>query len=191
MRRSIRLFVALDLPEAVLAEVARWQRSQAEGQDLRAVVPAALHVTLVFIGERPGGAVAPIASALEEFDPGPIEGRLLPEPVPLPRRRPRLLALAIESPGATALQAELSLRLRDLDLHDPDQRPYWPHLTVFRLRGRPGSRSRTRVSPYAGGDGHAFGFRRIALYRSDLRPEGASYSLLAANELPQRDGQKR
>lgn len=187
----MRLFIALDIPEGVLRGVGRWQRSQAENEGLRPVAPAALHLTLVFIGERPAAAVATIASVLEEVDPGPIEGRLLPEPVPLPRRRPRLLALAIESSGATALQAELSGRLRDLSLHDPDPRPYWPHLTVFRLRGRPPSRPRTRVDPYVEEDGHAFGFRRIALYRSDLRPEGASYSLLAANELPQRDGQKR
>lgn len=190
-QESMRLFVALDVPTQMLQRVQRWQRTVVRGERLRPVALEALHVTLAFLGQRPQAVAEDVGQVLAELRPGPVEGRLLPEPVPVPRRRPRLLALAVESRAAVALQAELSRRLRDLGLHEPDERPYWPHLTVFRLQRRRNGNGPTRVPALDGGDGQAFGFRRIALYRSDLRPKGASYSLLAANDLPPTGGQKR
>jgi 2'-5' RNA ligase len=187
----MRLFVALDAPAGVLERVRRWQQAQGRERRLRPVALEALHVTLAFLGHRPRPVAETVGRLVAEVDPGPVEGRLLSDPVPVPRRRPKLLALAVESPAAVALQAELGRRLRALGLYEPERRPYWPHLTVFRLRGRRGRGGPPRVRAFDEGDGQAFGFRRIALYRSDLRPEGASYSLLAANDLPQTDGQKR
>lgn len=185
----MRVFVALDVPTTMLERVQRWQHNEGRDERLRPVAPEAMHVTLAFLGQRPPTVAEEVGRLLAELHPGPVEGRLLPEPVPVPRRRPRLLALEVESPAAVALQAELSRRLGELGVRQPDERPFWPHLTVFRLRRRPG-RTPARVAPLARGDGQAFGFRRIALYRSDLRPEGASYSTLAANDLPQTGGQR-
>jgi 2'-5' RNA ligase len=186
----MRLFVALDAPAGVLEGVRRWQRAEGGDERLRPVALEALHVTLAFLGHHRRPAAESVERLLTELEPGPVEGRLLPDPVPVPRRRPRLLALPVESPAAVALQAELSRRLRDLGVYEPDDRPYWPHLTVFRLRRVRGKTGRARVAAFAEGDGQAFGFRRIALYRSDLRPEGAKYALLAANDLPQTGGQR-
>ncbi len=185
---KVRLFCALDPPPDTVALIERWQREQA-AEGLRAVGASAMHVTLAFLGERPESQVAEIAAAVEGLRPPPIAARLGGEPVPLPRRRPRLFALEVASEEAVALQAQLAGRLRCRGLLGPEpERPFWPHLTVFRVRGRRTGERIHRLKRLEDEDGHAFGFVRVALYRSDLRPEGASYSRLAANELPQAGG---
>ena len=194
-----RLFVALDLPDAPLAAIAAWQAAEARRRGgapgLRAVPPDSLHVTLAFLGERPVTDLEAIVAVLEGLEPGPIEAELLPEPVPVPRRRPHLFALELCSPGAISLQGALASGLREIGVYRLERRPFWPHLTVFRVPGRrsraaAGAR-RVRLQPLGDGSGHAFGFVRVALYRSNLRPEGASYSRLAANELPQQGGRQK
>ncbi len=189
-----RLFVALDLPDRVLDEIVVWQTAQLrhledDGRGLRAVPAAALHVTLAFLGRRPKADVPMITETLQDIAQGPVEGSLGAEPLPVPRGRPRLLALEVESAAAIGLQATLAARLAALGVYRPERRPFWPHLTVFRVKGRAGWR---HLGEGAGGlgsipprSGHAFGFVRVALYLSNLRPEGASYARLAANELPQ------
>jgi 2'-5' RNA ligase len=189
-----RLFFALDLPDALRATIADWQR-RVEVPALRPVAAEALHVTLAFLGSRPVAESDVLAAALEGLGEEAVDGVVDPEPVPLPRRRPRLWALEVRSEGAERLQAALAGRLAALALpgYEPETRPFWPHLTVFRLRGRRPSGAPNELShPLPGGDGHAFGFVRAALYRSRPRPEGSTYSRLAAIELPRSGGpQKR
>ena len=193
-----RLFMALDPPEWVVCEIVSWQASQADrsgGGRLVPVPAGSLHLTLAFLGECPVAAIETIGASLERIPREPIEAALLPDPVPAPRRRPRLFALGVQSPGAVRLQVEVARGLSEIGVYRPERRPFWPHLTVFRVRSRgrdPGSRSRIpRLGPIRLEGGHAFGFVRVALYRSDLRPEGASYSRLAANELPQAGGRQK
>lgn len=186
----LRLFCALDPPGEVIDRIVAWQRDQSQaGPGLRAVRPEALHVTLAFLGDRPERDVPRIARVIEGLTPRPVAARLLTAPVPVPRRRPRLLALEAESTGAESLAAELTEALVGIGVYEAPKRPFWPHLTVFRVRRR---RSRDEIvprpGPLPGGDGHAFGFVRVALYRSQLRPEGSKYSRLAATDLPQPGG---
>ena len=193
-----RLFIALDIPDSLRELIVGWQRRIAEPA-LRPVAAQALHVTLAFLGSRPMAEIEALGEVVEALPAEPVDGRLEPESVPLPRRRPRLWALGVESPGAERLQAVLAERLGGLDLPglELDKRRFWPHLTVFRLRGarRESARAvapRKLSHPLPGRDGHAFGFVRVALYRSQPRPEGSTYSRLATIELPRSGGpQKR
>ena len=189
-----RLFFALDLPDPLRASIVAWQE-QVAVPALRPVAAEALHVTLAFLGSRPVAEIEMLGAALEGLGEEPVEGLLEPDPVPLPRRRPRLWALGVRSAAAERLQAALAGKLAELgpEGYEPEDRPFWPHLTVFRLRGRrPAGAPRELSHPLPGGDGHAFGFVRVALYRSQPRPEGSTYSRLAAIELPRSGGpQKR
>ena len=193
-----RLFYALDIPDSLRELIGRWQQRVAEPA-LRPVAAQALHVTLAFLGSRPLAEIERLGEAVESLPAEPIDGRLEREPVALPRRRPRLWALGVESPGAERLQAALTERLRALDLPglELENRRFWPHLTVLRLRGARRENARKAAPrelshPLPAGDGHAFGFVRVALYRSQPRPEGSTYSRLAAIELPRSGGpQKR
>lgn len=189
----VRLFVALDPPLGVIDSIAAWQEANG-GPGLRPVRADALHLTLAFLGERPPGDVRRLRELIDELQPGVVSGSIAPEPVPVPARRPRLLALGVQSPGAVELHAALGSALGELGF-EPDRRRFWPHITVFRLGGERSGASRggrrQRAKPFAGDGGQAFGFVRVALYRSELRSGGSSYTRLAANECRERGGRKR
>ena len=108
----MRLFVAADLPEDVRRRLAGHGRALADVGGWRGLDAAVIHVTLVFLGERPEAAVAPIAAALEAAW-RPVGGLSLGGELRLPPRRPRVAAIAVEDSRGelAALQADVSARL--------------------------------------------------------------------------------
>jgi RNA 2',3'-cyclic 3'-phosphodiesterase len=184
-----RLFVALELPTALRTAIVTWGREDLCDPALRPVAPESLHITLAFLGYLPEkeieglGAIVAAAAA-----PAPrIELR---DPVPRPQRRPRLFALPAVSPESVALQSALQERLVAAHLYKPERRPFWPHVTVARVRReRRGSTRPALVSrppgPLPGALLQATKCVRMTLYRSELRPQGAEYTRLAQVELPQ------
>ncbi len=125
-----------------------------------------------------GASVAP-APSLELGDP-------VQRP---PRGRARLFALPADSPGTERLQAGLEERLAAARLHEPEKRPFWPHVTVARVR--PEARGARRPMAVAAAPGplpeelaKSFLGVRMTLYRSELQPSGARYVPLAQVELP-------
>jgi 2'-5' RNA ligase len=114
----------------------------------------------------------------------------LGEPAPRPERgRARLFALPVESPATIALQAGLEERLVAARLYEPEKRPFWPHVTVARVRKE--ERSSKRPAPVEKPPGalpkgllQPFSGVRLTLYRSQLQPQGAQYTPLAQVELP-------
>jgi RNA 2',3'-cyclic 3'-phosphodiesterase len=193
-----RLFVALDLPDPVRDGLELWQARALRDPALRPVRPEALHVTLCFLGYHPERAIESIASVMTAVGPRPVEIRLRPDPEPVPRRRPRLFAVAGESPAAVELQAELSDRLEAERFYVPEKREFWTHVTVARVRPERGSRARggrgkpmrTEASPepLPRELTQPFAVPRVALYRSFLRPSGAEYVRLAELGLPSGPG---
>jgi RNA 2',3'-cyclic 3'-phosphodiesterase len=184
-----RLFVALELPDAVRDGLAAWQRAELEPIPvLRPVAPEALHITLVFLGHHPERRIGRIAGLLDKIAAAAPELRLLPDPVGRPPGRPRLFAIEAESPGAVKLQAEVSRRLESAGLHEPDDRDFWPHVTVARTRReRRGSNrpAKVTVRPRRLPEEleQPFDSVRIRLYRSHLRPQGAEYEALSSTDL--------
>jgi 2'-5' RNA ligase len=176
--------VALDLPEDARRRIVSWrEEALAERDDLRPVAAEALHVTLVFLGYHPERDVPRIASVgLDTVAKlgSPLLRAMAVRPVP--PRRPRLFALDLEDDGgrAGAIQAALEGALAAARLHRPERRPFWPHLTLARVkRGREAVALRAPPPP---GDG--FRASRVTLYRSVLRPQGARYDALQQVELP-------
>jgi 2'-5' RNA ligase len=177
------MFVALDLPDRTRLELAAWRDSLVEGRmDLRPVRAEALHVTLVFLGWQDEAAADAIAAAaLERAAPAPA---LRPAGVrPLPPRDPRLFALDLEDfeGRATALQAHVSDALAAGRWYRPEKRPFWPHITLARVK-----RHERRVAPLPAEPpppADAFPAARLTLYRSTLRPQGALYEPLGQVEL--------
>ena len=184
-----RLFVALDLPEVVRAGIVAWGETALADPALRPVRPESLHVTLAFLGYMPEKEI-PRLEKIVEASRGPAPSLELGDPVPRPERgRPRLFALPAESPGTVGLQAELEERLVAARLYEPEKRPFWPHVTVARVRREErGSKRPARVSrpPHELPKGllQPFDGIRIVLYRSRIQPQGAHYTPLAQVELP-------
>jgi RNA 2',3'-cyclic 3'-phosphodiesterase len=188
------LFVALDLPEKLREGIVAWGNSELRDLALRVVAPESLHVTLAFLGYLPEKKIerlAEIVRGLEAMAPT----LQLEDPVAKPSlRRARLFALPAVSPAAAALQHELEQKLVPERLYRPEKRPFWPHVTVARVKsaGR-GSRRPAVVERPPG----VLPKRllepalcvRVTLYRSVLQPQGSRYTPLAQVELS-RDGRQ-
>jgi 2'-5' RNA ligase len=185
-----RLFVALDLPERVRTGIVDWGREALADPALRPVAPRSLHITLAFLGYQAEKEI-PRLGEIVEASGGAAPAIELGDPVPRPRRgRPRLFALPVESPGAVELQARLQRRLVAARLYEPEKRPFWPHVTVARVRREErGSQRPALVSRPPRGLPQALLQEqlciRLTLYRSELQPQGAQYTPLAQVELPE------
>jgi len=183
-----RLFIALDLPDEVRDAVVAWQRGALHDAALRPVRPESLHLTLVFLGYQRERDIAPIADLVLGVSAPAPKIELQPEPVAVPRSRPRLFALEATSEGVVALHAEVSEALQAAGFYEPKKRPFWPHLSVARVKPeKRGSRRPARVKeplpPLPPRSEHTFVSVRLRLYRSHLRPQGAEYESLAQLEL--------
>lgn len=183
-----RLFVALDLPDALRDGIVAWGREELADPALRPVRPESLHITLAFLGYMPEREIEPLGEIVAAIET-PAPSVELGDPVARPsRNRARLFALPADSPGAVALQAELQEKLIAERLYKAEKRPFWPHLTVARVKpeGR-GSKRPMRVHRPPGGLPQALlqptRCVRVRLYRSELKPSGAEYIPLAQVEL--------
>jgi RNA 2',3'-cyclic 3'-phosphodiesterase len=179
---SVRLFTAVDPPPEVAGELSRWARSAARaGRDgdapaLRVLDPDSLHVTLLFLGERPAEEIDGLAAALSEAALDAGECHLeTGAPLWLPPRRPRALAVEIHDSGGDLfeLQRELARRLCEITGEQPPRR-FRAHLTVARTRAAPRRHAELPATPPL-----RFGVTEAVLYRSRLEPSGARYEAVA------------
>ena len=183
-----RVFVALDLPEPLREGLKAWGRAELVDPALRPTRPESLHVTMVFLGDREPAAVEAIAAVVKRSGvPAPL--LKLEDPISLPRRRrASLFALPAPSPAASDLQRGLVERLVTAGLYEREERSFWPHVTVARVRPegrgsrrpaavarRPGDLPRGLKEPFLG--------VRLTLYRSELQSGGSRYAPLAQVEL--------
>jgi RNA 2',3'-cyclic 3'-phosphodiesterase len=186
--KRVRLFVALDLPAAVRTGVGAWGERELVDPALRRSPEESLHVTFAFLGNREEAEVEPVAAAVRVVGGGAAAPLLeLLDPVQRPPRgRARIFALPVLSAGAEQMQAEVSGRLAEAGLFKPEKRPFWPHVTVARVR----SEGRRPVAVERSPEGLPDALRepfygvRLTLYRSELKPTGARYAPLAQCELP-------
>jgi 2'-5' RNA ligase len=178
----VRLFVALDIPDQVRAEIgalvaklrttcrhARWTRIENA------------HVTLKFIGEVPLEKVEPIKVALAPIHlPNPIEMKFRNVGFFPNERRPRVFWTGIEA-GAElgALAAAVETSLEPLGIAR-EQRAFSPHLTLARFESPRGLDSLhdaiSGAGPLEFGSAVA---KEFHLYQSILKPAGAEYTRLA------------
>jgi 2'-5' RNA ligase len=183
-----RLFVALELPGEVVEGLSAWGREAFGGVgEVRLVRPESLHVTLVFLGYQAERDIERIAEV--SFEGGVEEFELAPRGVvPVPRSRPRLFAVDLEEPGDAVVrwQGALSDRLHAAGFYEPEKRPFWPHVTLARVKR--GAKVGRGLVPAALPDElrEPFVASRVTLFRSTLRPSGAVYESLA--QFPPREG---
>jgi RNA 2',3'-cyclic 3'-phosphodiesterase len=173
---TARLFVALELPVGVRAQLAGFGRAAAGRDDaLRPVGEEALHLTLAFLGHRPEGEIDPARAAVRAVQVV-APALALGEALWLAPRRPHVLTMALEDGDGTlaAMRADVVGRLAAALDWAPETRPFRPHVTVARVRR--GARPRTRDLPDAP---HAtFAGDAVVLYRSHLGSGPARYEVL-------------
>ncbi len=183
-----RVFIALDLPEPIRDGLTAWGRAELVDPALRATRAESLHVTMVFLGNRDPAAVEEIAAVVRR-SAAPAPPMKLEDPISLPRRgRASLFALPAPSAAASELRRALVDRLVIAGLHEPEERDFWPHVTVARVRAE--GRGSRRPAPVVRRPGdlpeglkHVFVSVRMTLYCSELQPGGSRYTPLAQIEL--------
>lgn len=176
----VRLFVALELPDPIRAELWRWGRGALTGlADVRLLDPESMHVTLCFLGSLPSAEVAGIAGACRGAAGMPAPHGALESPVWLPVQRPRVLAVGIDDEHGefAALQSALATALAGGGWFEPECRRFFPHVTVARVSGRKAAQARlpqpsspARQLPLVG--------EAVVLHQSHLGPGGARYEAL-------------
>lgn len=183
-----RMFVALDLAHSTRDALVAWQRELLElcPRDLRAVPPVSLHVTLAFLGYRYLREVDRIAASIESSVGAAVPLAFERELAPRPARHPRIYAaVARQSPELMTVRAELVGALEAMRVYKDEARPYWPHVTLCRVKS---SVRNHRTVEHLPGAAPALTepvkALRVTLYQSDLQPSGAVYEPLAQIDLP-------
>jgi 2'-5' RNA ligase len=148
----VRLFFAVHLGADVLARVAAYVealREKARDRQLAWATPEKLHYTLKFLGEVDVDPLhmealqraVEVARDVSPFELAPGALGVFPD-----ESSPRVLWLGVEE-GAEALcvlAAKLEAHLAR-EGYPRDVRPYRPHLTLARTKGRAGARALSRL----------------------------------------------
>jgi 2'-5' RNA ligase len=168
------LFVALTLPETTRLGLERWQRTQiGDRPGVRLVGAPQLHITLVFLGNRPAAEVDRIAAAVRQHGVGPS-----PSFDVVGYRETRHVGMVPlrESPargGKPATRAQelatgLMHVLADLGVYRLEVRAWLPHVTVARFKTRPGlAPEPPALQPFRANE--------VVLYESRPGPRGSIY----------------
>ena len=172
-----RLFVSIDLPQAVRQELAgiccglpgaRW------------VEEDQIHLTLRFIGEVDGGVFQDIRDGLAGIKGVPFSVRLAGLGVFPPRKQPRVLWAGIEPVDPVAvLRTRVEATLVALGLA-PEGRKFSPHVTIARLHDTPVARLARYLAGNALFASPEFEVDAFHLYSSFLTKQGALHQLEAS-----------
>ena len=192
MNEAMRSFVAIE-PSAAMREALAGLidiLGQAEVPGLRLVRPAAIYLTLKFLGDirvdQTESIVDSMSRSIHALQPFDLR---IGSPGAFPSgRSPRVLWVGVDGdlPELAAIQDQLEDALATLGFARED-RPFSPHLTVGRLReGTPLPERRRAVEALhsaAGSPGASMHVSSISLMRSTLLPDGAVHKRLASISL--------
>ena len=184
---SVRLFLALEPSDDVRHEAERAERHLATAVPaLRAryAPPAAIHLTLVFLGQVERAHVAGVERAIAGVTRTARPIRCVTAGLgAFPTvHRPSVLWLGLDQDGAAlgSLQHDLSRALGSV-LERDDRKRFVPHLTLARVSGlgpTPRDALATALDTFHAG-GVAWRVDELVLFRSDLYPGGARHTPLS------------
>ena len=174
---SVRLFVAVDVPETHLDALAQLQTPDL---DARWTPRGQHHLTLRFIGDVGEEQVEAITAALAQVAAAPLTLEAAGLDALPSRRRPRVIVVPVGAdPQLERLHLSVEAALSRLDI-PADPKPFLPHITVGRLKRASAQDVRRYLRTHAGFRLPAWEVRTLTLYRSTLRPEGAVHEQLAS-----------
>ncbi len=184
----IRAFIAVELPPPLhdyLAELARRLLREVPLGSIRWVRQDGIHLTLKFLGQVPEERLAEINLLLE-----PRLRQLVPFQVQIgglggypEMQRPRVVWVGARSPAGElkGLQASVETSLSEIGF-SPETREYSGHLTLGRVR-REATRGELKqigeaIARMGETELRTLEVRGVALFQSELRPDGAVYTRL-------------
>jgi len=189
----MRLFAAIEMPEAVIDEIAAWWQGaclRLPAGEWRDAPKQNWHLTLAFYGDVAGQDVDILTESLAAcaYEISPIELKLGDPGVFPHENRARVFWLGVEDAiGAGKLKAfsrccrqagHATLRKRTAK-----EEPFRGHITLARRRGFPASLAAEVLADMPQPPEAAWTANRLALFQSELQRSGARYRLLETFEL--------
>lgn len=183
---EIRCFLAFELPRDIRDVVFRVsQEVRRFPLDVRWVQPKSMHLTVVFLGqikEAILGFVGDIASSLCQAS-APFSLQLKGMGVFGGIRHPRVLYLGLtgDRERMARFRNDLQAGLEPLGIPQ-ETRPYAPHLTLGRFRGKgAGPQDLSRIlESYQDLSSSMCPLYELVLFKSDLKKTGAEYTPIAS-----------
>jgi RNA 2',3'-cyclic 3'-phosphodiesterase len=177
----MRLFTAIDLPDAILGNLVALLDRLKPTARLKWSPPSNLHITTKFIGEWPEDRLAELQRTLGALAPRaafPIHIRnvgFYPNP-----HSPRVLFAGIEAPPELpALAHDIDRALAAIGIA-PEERPYTPHMTLARIKEPvPLQPLRQAIAQIDSLDFGGFQAERFYLYRSRMQAPSSVYTKLS------------
>jgi RNA 2',3'-cyclic 3'-phosphodiesterase len=170
----IRLFIAIDVPEAVRKEVAGMGGSIS---NTRPVPTEQLHLTLKFIGEVEGSRSLDIRDALAEVFIPKFSLALKGVGTFPPRGIPRILWVGVDAvENILPLRNSIERTLAVINIAR-DKKKYIPHLTIARLKNCSISHLQQFLAGNAFFQTAEFPVESFHLYSSRLTQKGAQHTI--------------
>ncbi len=171
----MRLFVALDLPDDIRARLV----GLAGGvPGVRWTPPENLHLTLRFVGEVDGAAAEELDAELASIDRGAFALTLSGVGVFERGRHPHTLWAGVAAePALAQLHGRIESAAQRAGL-EPEGRRFKPHVTLGRLKQRPGHHLVDWLEGNALFRAGPFPVEGFTLFRSHLGREAAHYEAL-------------
>ncbi|MBF0099842.1 MAG: RNA 2',3'-cyclic phosphodiesterase [Desulfobacterales bacterium] len=177
---ELRLFIAMVLPESIIAEIADIQRQlKRYHHDIRWVQPKNIHLTIKFLGDVNVSKVDSIIDAIKcsvgYMSPIQIQAKGIGMFPGL--KNPKVLWIGLS--GDIIQLKQYHNRLEDLLVplgFAKEDRPFKAHLTIGRIKNKmPINQAQDILRQFETYTSPLFLFDRIVLFKSDLRPEGPLY----------------
>jgi 2'-5' RNA ligase len=174
-----RLFTGIELPEAVVGQLALMRGGVVGARWLE---PEDYHITLRFIGDVDGGVARDIAETLGDVRRPKVAVRF-EGPSWFGGDKPRAIVVKVKpEPALMDLRAEHERRLRRIGL-EPETRKYTPHVTLARLRGVGQASVASFLAARGALSAESFTAERFVLYSSREGSGGGPYVVEAAYPL--------
>jgi len=185
---AIRAFIAIELPTAILGEVDQVEarlKPQVPPETVRWVKADSIHLTLKFLGQVPSDQLELITSALRTaaaahapFTLEVSDAGCFPN-----AHRPRVVWVGVKDDGHRLHVMQRAVENAIAPLGYPTEvRDFTPHLTLGRLARDVRQIDQKKIGEVvqlaAVGSLGRWEVKQIALIRSDLKPNGAEYTIL-------------
>jgi 2'-5' RNA ligase len=171
----MRLFIGIPLAAAVIDELriaSARLRSSADG--LRWTAPESWHVTLQFLGNTSTDQLACVVPHLRALQSPPVPVCL--EALDCFERAGVLIARIQPTPELLLLQQRVTSATQPCGFL-PETRPYQPHITLARSKGRQHNLSQLKAKLHHPSNFTRFIAREFLLYESFLSPDGSRYEI--------------
>ena len=184
-RGTIRAFLAMDPPPEVLRRIADIQEvlKKTLRGSISWVRPEEIHLTLKFFGDMAAEDLQPISEVVSGQAAGmrPLHLNIKGLGVFPGIRRPRVLWLGVggEVARLIALQRVLDQGFETCGIKK-EERPFRAHLTLARIKSPQGLSGLDKVLEEKEAESAgSFEAKGLILFKSDLTPKGAIYTVLA------------